>query len=115
MFSVAWVRLHPEKPVVAAETVFGISARFLFVWSTSFCRIAYTVDDKGEVDRFGFGLGAVRGHILAGEERFCGEWHHGDDTVWYHVIAFSRPNTVISLLGYPWCGISRSSSRGIRV
>ena len=101
MFNVAWVRLHPANPPMAENTVFGISARLYFLWSLSFCRIAYTVEDKGEVERFGFGLGTLPGHILAGEERFTVEWNRTDDSVWYHVSAFSRPDQLLSRLGYP--------------
>jgi len=101
MFNLGWVRLHPATPPIAADTAFGISARFLGVWHLSFCRIAYTVEDKGEVERFGFGLGTLPGHVLAGEERFSVEWHRADDSVWYHVCAFSRPDQLLSRLGYP--------------
>lgn len=101
MFNVAWVRLHPATPPIEVDTAFGISARFLGVWNLNFCRIAYTVKDKGEVERFGFGLGTLPGHILAGEERFTVEWHRADDSVYYHVCAFSRPDQLISRLSYP--------------
>ncbi|MBI5911224.1 MAG: DUF1990 domain-containing protein [Betaproteobacteria bacterium] len=101
MFNVAWVRLHPQAPPIAVDTAFGISARYLGVWNLNFCRIAYTVEDKGEVERSGFGLGTLPGHILSGEERFCVEWHRADDSVWYHVCAFSRPDRLLSRLGYP--------------
>lgn len=101
MFDLGWVRLHPQAPPIAADTAIGISARFLCVWNLNFCRIAYTVEDKGEVERFGFALGTLPGHILAGEERFTVEWHRTDDSVWYHVCAFSRPDQFLSRLGYP--------------
>lgn len=101
MFKLDWVRLQPTVPPTAVDTIFGISARFGFTWSTNFCRIAYTVEDHGEVERFGFGLGTLPGHILAGEERFCVEWHRADDSVCYHVLAFSRPDQLVSRLGYP--------------
>ena len=101
MFNLDWVRLQPALPPIAVDTAFGISARFLFAWSTNFCRIAYLVQDHGETERFGFGLGTLPGHILAGEERFCVEWHRADDTVWYHVVAFSRPVQLLSRRGYP--------------
>ena len=101
MFNLPWVNLHPATPPIAVDTVLGISARFLSLRSTNFCRIAYTLEDQGEVERLGFGLGTLPGHILSGEERFCVEWHRADDTVWYHVCAFSRPNQLLAHLGYP--------------
>lgn len=101
MFNVGWVKLHPGAPSIAANTDIAISARYLGVWHVNFCRIAYTLEDEGEVERFGFALGTLPGHILAGEERFCVEWHRADESVWYGVSAFSRPNRILSRLGYP--------------
>ncbi len=101
MFHLGWVRLYPSAPPIAADTSIGISARFLGVWNLNFCRIVYTVEDKGDVERFGFALGTLPGHILSGEERFTVEWHRADDSVWYHVCAFSRPDQLLSRLGYP--------------
>ena len=101
MFGLGWVRLHPQAPPIAADTAIGISARFLCVWYMNFCRIAYVVEDKGDVEKFGFGLGTLPGHILSGEELFCVEWNRADDSVWYDVCAFSRPDQLLSRLGYP--------------
>ena len=36
-----------------------------------------------------------------GEERFRVEWHHADDSVWYDILAFSRPNQMVARVGYP--------------
>jgi len=101
MFNVGWVRLHPATPSIAVDTTCGISARFLGAWNLNFCRIVYTVEDEGEVDRFGFALGTLTGHILAGEELFTVEWQRADDSVSYQVCSFSRPNRLLSRLGYP--------------
>lgn len=101
MFNLDWVRLHPRTPPIQANTVVGISTRFLFVRSLSCCRIVYTLEDNGEVEMFGFALGTLPGHVLSGEERFCVEWHRADDSVWYEVRAFSRPDRLLSRLGYP--------------
>ena len=101
MFHVGWVKLHPQAPPIAADSTIGISARFLGVWNINFCRIAYMVENKGGVERFGFALGTLPGHVLSGEERFCVEWDRSDDSVWYHVCAFSRPGQLLSRLGYP--------------
>ncbi|MBL8825201.1 MAG: DUF1990 family protein [Planctomycetia bacterium] len=29
------------------------------------------------------------------------EWNRGDNSVWYDILAFSRPNHVLIRLGYP--------------
>ena len=101
MFHVGWVQLHPSVPRTDPGSMVGIAARFFFLWTLSSCRVAYAVDERGEVERFGFALGTLPGHVLAGEEEFCVEWRHADDSVWYAVRAFSRPVQVLSRLGYP--------------
>jgi uncharacterized protein (UPF0548 family) len=53
------------------------------------------------VERFGFAYGTLPDHAERGEERFTVEWHHHDDTVWYDILAFSRPNQFLSGLAYP--------------
>ena len=30
------------------------------------------------------------------------EWHHDDDSVWYDLLAFSRPNQFLTRVGYPF-------------
>jgi uncharacterized protein (UPF0548 family) len=39
--------------------------------------------DAGRIERFAFAHGCLRGHLLAGEERFSVEWDHSDDSVWW--------------------------------
>jgi hypothetical protein len=53
------------------------------------------------IKRFGFAYGTLAEHAESGEERFTVEWHGEDDTVWYDVLAFSRPRQVLARLGYP--------------
>jgi uncharacterized protein (UPF0548 family) len=36
-----------------------------------------------------------------GEERFTVEWNRDDDSVWYEIFAFSRPQKMLTRLGYP--------------
>jgi uncharacterized protein (UPF0548 family) len=53
------------------------------------------------VRRAGFAWGTLPAHVASGEERFLVEWQRADDTVWYDVLAFSRPNALLLKLGYP--------------
>jgi len=39
--------------------------------------------------------------LSSGEERFQVEWSRNDDTLWYDILAFSRPNHFLTRLGYP--------------
>jgi alpha-ketoglutarate-dependent taurine dioxygenase len=47
------------------------------------------------VRRFAFAYGTLAEHAESGEERFQVEWRE-DDSVWYDILAFSRPNQLFS-------------------
>ena len=70
-------------------------------WWFNACRIVYLIDDTGPVTRFGFAYGTLPGHAERGEERFLIEWDQSDGSVWYDILAFSRPRHVLARLGYP--------------
>jgi uncharacterized protein (UPF0548 family) len=53
------------------------------------------------VKRFGFAYGTLSTHVERGEERFTIEWHRDEDSVWYDILAFSRPNKLLVKLGLP--------------
>ena len=59
--------------------------------------------------RYGFAYGTLGEHAEQGEERFTVEWNRDDDTVWYGILAFSRPRKLLAIMGYP---LSRSLQRG---
>ena len=40
-------------------------------------------------------------HVERGEERFTIEWQ-ADDSVWYDILAFSRPQHLIAKLAFPY-------------
>jgi uncharacterized protein (UPF0548 family) len=44
----------------------------------------------------------------SGEERFSVEWRRDDDSVWYDILAFSRPRHLLARLAMP---LSRSLQR----
>ena len=101
MFALGWVELcWPEAPIAAGSTV-GVLARLVGVWSLNAARIVYTIDEQGDVERFGFAYGTLPDHAERGEERFSVEWHRDDDSVWYDILAFSRPQW-LTALGYPY-------------
>jgi uncharacterized protein (UPF0548 family) len=85
-------------------------------WSLNTARIAYLIEESGEVERFGFGYGTLPGHSERGEERFSVERRCEDSSVHYDVLAFSRPKHPLAWLGYPFARLlqkrfSRDSSR----
>ena len=130
MFRLGWVQLlYPETPIEVGATV-GILVHRRALWSLNACRIIYLVggsqpsDNAGRgeeslavescqkpagrfvgpedhVERYGFAYGTLEAHAESGEERFSIEWRRDDGSVWYDILAFSRPNHVLARLGYP--------------
>ena len=100
MFDLGWVELcWPDAPVEPGSTVAVLTRHYGF-WSLNASRIVYVVDDRGGRPQYGFAYGTLTGHAETGEERFTVEWRPEDDSVWYAVYAFSRPNG-LARLGYP--------------
>jgi hypothetical protein len=53
------------------------------------------------ITKFGFAYGTLPDHTGSGEERFLIEWDQTDESVWYDILAFSRPQHLLVRLGYP--------------
>lgn len=100
-FQLGWVEPWPTDVPLLPGNVVSIVARLGPVYWFNACRIVYAVDERGPVERFGFAYGTLPGHAERGEERFLVEWHHADDSVWFDILAFSRPRHVLARLGYP--------------
>jgi uncharacterized protein (UPF0548 family) len=103
MFNVGWLRLlWPNAPIQAGTTV-GLLTRQFGVWSLNACRIVYVIEeDDLPLRRYGFAYGTLPDHAERGEERFSVEWRRSDDSVWYDIYAFSRPNQFLSIAVYPF-------------
>ncbi|KAF0248387.1 MAG: hypothetical protein FD167_2213 [bacterium] len=103
MFNFSWLELcWPDTPIAQGTTV-AIMAHHFGFWSLNAARIVYILDESGDVERFGFAYGTLPAHAESGEECFSVEWRHQDNTVWYDLLAFSKPNYFIVKLGHPVC------------
>jgi uncharacterized protein (UPF0548 family) len=101
MFNLGWIKLcWPQAPIETGSTV-AVLASLYGLWSLNTCRIVYVVDQEGPVRRHGFAYGTLPMHEERGEERFLVEWNREDNSVWYDILAFSRPNSLLAKLGYP--------------
>ncbi len=100
-FRLGWVNAWPTNTPLRPGEVVAVLGYALGLWWLNACRIVYVVDDHGPIDKFGFAYGTLPGHVESGEERFLIEWDHSDDSVWYDILAFSRPNHVLAKIGYP--------------
>jgi uncharacterized protein (UPF0548 family) len=100
-FDLGWMEAwSPETPIRTGEVV-AIVARAMGLWWINACKIVYVVDESGPISRFGLANGTLPDHAGSGEERFLIEWDRADNSVWYDILAFSRPNQLLSRLGYP--------------
>ena len=102
MFNLGWLQLQTPAAPIAVDTTVAVLAHVWSIWILNACRIVYVIDDSGPMDVFGFAYGTLPGHVERGEERFTVQWNHADDSVWYDIIAFSRPNHWLTRLGYPY-------------
>lgn len=66
------------------------------------------MEEDGSIQRFGFAYGTTAQHAERGEERFLIEWDRHTDSVYYDILAFSRPQTWFVRLGYPVARIYQS-------
>jgi uncharacterized protein (UPF0548 family) len=96
-----WVQpCWPDAPVKEGALV-GTLTRLLGLWAVNVCRVVYVLDEDGPIVRFGFAYGTLPGHAECGEERFQVEWLRADDSVWYDILAISKPGGWLTRLGYP--------------
>ena len=100
-FRLGWLEASPEDTPIKEGQVVAILARSLGLWWLNACRIVAVVNEDGPVRRFGFAYGTLPGHAERGEERFAIEWRRADDSVWYDLLAFSRPGHPLARAGYP--------------
>ena len=99
-FDLGWVTIVPPyTPVEVGRTV-AVQAHTFGFWSINACRIIYVIAEDEPVKRFGFAYGTLPNHVECGEERFSIEWY-ADDSVWYDIYAFSRPQHPLVRLGFP--------------
>jgi uncharacterized protein (UPF0548 family) len=118
-FQLGWVEpCWPDTPIESGRSV-AILAQLFGLWNLNACRIVYVVDEDGAVVRSGFAYGTLPDHVESGEERFTVEWNRNDDSVWYNILAFSRPHSLAAWIGYPLARslqrrFARDSARAVR-
>ncbi|MEO8435982.1 MAG: DUF1990 domain-containing protein [Pyrinomonadaceae bacterium] len=100
-FDLGWVKLRPANAPIVVGSAVAVIVHHLAFWSLNACRIVYVIEEEADVKKFGFAYGTLPDHAESGEERFTIEWHSSDDSVWYDILAFSRPNKAAAKLGFP--------------
>ncbi len=98
-FNLGWVQALPADTPIEVNAAVGVLARHSGFWSFNVSRIVYVINEAGPIEEFGFAYGTLATHVERGEERFTVTWHRDDDSVWYDILAFSRPNKAIVKVG----------------
>lgn len=96
-FDLGWVTIVPRGVPIEVGATVAVKARAFGTWSLNASRVVYTIEEDR---RFGFAYGTLPDHVEKGEERFLIEWLP-DDSVWYDILAFSRPQHPLVRLSTP--------------
>lgn len=99
-YPASFTRVVRLEETFAPGTVFGTVASHFGFASMNPCRISCVIDEP-DAGRFGFSLGTLPGHAVAGEERFLVSIDAGTGRVHYDVQAISRPAVWLARLGGP--------------
>lgn len=106
-FRLGWLEAGPEETPIEEGRSIAVIAKAIGLWWLNACRIISVVDEDGPIRRFGFAYGTLPEHAGTGEERFLIEWDHSDDSVWYDILAFSRPRHILAKIGYPFVRLTQ--------
>ena len=96
-FELGWVTIVPRGVAIEVGAMVAVKAHAYGTWTLSASRVVYTIDDSR---RFGFAYGTLPDHVESGEERFLVEWLE-DDSVWFDILAFSRPRHLLVKASFP--------------
>ena len=100
MFNIDWLDLCWCDAPIETGSVVAVLAHHLGFWSLNACRIVRVIDEGRNPRRYGFVYGTLPDHAERGQEQFTIEWRD-DDSVWYDILAYSRPNALLAKVGYP--------------
>ncbi len=101
MIRVGWVEVFPPGSPVEEGTTVALLACGFGLWSLFACRIVRVIEEHGPVESFGFAYGTLPGHALSGEEQFTIRWDRTEGSVWYDLLAISRPSSLAWRLVHP--------------
>lgn len=101
MFNMPQAQLcWPDTPIEAGRNVAVVFHHF-GLWSMNAARIVYVLEERDDIEKFGFAYGTLLDHAESGEERFSVEWNHADNSVHYDLFAFSKPQHPLAKLATP--------------
>jgi uncharacterized protein (UPF0548 family) len=100
MFDLGWLRIFPQDTEIRRGAVVAAVVSHLGFWSVNVSRIVYVAEPEPQIS-FAFAYGTLPEHAETGEERFAVSWNQEDDSVWFDILAFSKPKSLLAQIGYP--------------
>lgn len=100
-FDLGWVSIVPPGVKLEKDAIVAVKARACGTWSLNASRVVYVIDEQSPGKRSGFAYGTLPDHVESGEERFLIELRPIDDSVWYDILAFSRPRHPLVRATFP--------------
>ncbi|XP_051115447.1 UPF0548 protein At2g17695 isoform X1 [Andrographis paniculata] len=102
-FSLNWAFVDPKTPIQSGTKI-CVCSKAIFPWLMMPLQVIYVDESRNsnfDAASFSFGSGTLRGHLLAGEERFSITMDEKNN-VWYEILSFSKPDHILSAIGYPY-------------
>ncbi len=100
MFNLGWLHLYPANAEVRENSVVAVVVSHFGFWSVNVSRIIYVEEEPQNL--YGFAYGTLLEHAEMGEERFTISWNAAEDSVWFDVLAFSKPGHILAKIGHPF-------------
>lgn len=97
MMDLGWLRAFPETDRIEPGMEVAVVARHYGFWSVNVTRIVWVEETASG---YAFAYGTVAEHAESGEERFSVSFRN-DGSVWYEILAFSRPKHTLVRLAAP--------------
>ena len=92
MIPASMVTLTTALPRVTEGSVLAVTFRAGLLWTTNPCRIVnVTSKTSNERESFSIAYATLPTHVERGWEQFMVELNHEDDSVWYSINVYSRP------------------------
>jgi uncharacterized protein (UPF0548 family) len=95
MLDLGWVSVFPRDTKIRPGAVVAVVVSHFGFWSVNVSRIVFVENPCS------FAYGTLDEHAESGEEKFTVSWDEADASVWYDVLAFSKPNHILARIGYP--------------
>lgn len=92
MFPSQMATLIPASVPIEKGTTLAVIFSAGPLWTVNPCRITDVVcESQAERESFGLAYSTLPGHIECGREEFLVELEHADNSVWYSIHVYSRP------------------------